>query len=481
MLQTGLKVQKSVLVHRQNLIALVDHLVEQRPVDEPLFRDVFYPTVEKIPKDPLEWIDTLRTLFLLSLAGTDRSDFNSYKTVLIDLIHKVKGDRACPKIQLIEAYEALIKFQCGIPSEDLIPVVREGGAAPFEPEGHLPWGQTTQGEYHAELGLVWFLLGKFLQKSYFDEAAKQVAIWEIKVSKADHTPFPGLFCQESDYDPDGIKAAQMLLFKMTGLPYCPGDISRNNHLLFVYLDKITPGNTLKPQALPKAFVDRSMNLCGWRDPDLSLFFTTAGGGTGLGGFSYRSIEVLAYAPQTHPLNEAYGFGINTLPRNELKCHMSQESREITSRGLCRLTDVALQPEATSWNNFRVGNSPHCWLEVSQALKENKIEIETILRAIDEPPDLTFTFFVKACAVKMDQIEALPNQLRHFEMEISTLEIIGENCSIRLFQHIDNIPLDRYNVELIPLGGNRAFWGADFLISFPYSKQGTRNRWTLELA
>ncbi len=97
------------------------------------------------------------------------------------------------------------------------------------------------------------------------------------------------------------------------------------------------------------------------------------------------------------------------------------------------------------------------------------------------PELSFTFFVNAKAVKMDEVEAFPNQLQHFVQEVSHLEIIGEDCTIRLFQHIDNIPLERYHVEVIPLSGGKGFWGADFLISLRYNSPDVPHRWILEFA
>jgi hypothetical protein len=510
MLHAGLNARKITSALQQDLKAVVDQLLEQRPLPESLFQDIFVPIFEKIPKDPFEWIETLRALYLVSIASTASSEYDHFKSLISEYLLKVKHFRSCPKMQLIEAYESLIKHELQISSAEITPHTQPSGAAIFEPDGHLSWGQVPMGRYHPELGVIWLYLGQTSNNPRLIKNAMQIGSWELAASQNDYSPFPGLFCNEADYDFAELIAWRSLLFSMllnhTGDEKYRAPLQQSELLLadqyirdplISYLQKKTPKplepDGQKPHYTPSALLcQKDLDLYGWRDPDLSLYFTTSGGGSGLGGFTYKSLEVITYAPHLYPLNEAHGFGINTMPRNNgtFRSSVNTNERSISCHGICRLSDVTIQDERAeledivntiSWNRFRMASPQNTWLDVTQSLKGNLLEIDTLLLNFDKPPDLSFTFFVKAEAVKMDEIVAIPNQLRHFVVEVSSLEILGENCSIRLFQHVDNIPLEKYSVEVIPLGGNRAFWGADFLISFLYKNPKQRNRWTLELA
>lgn len=502
MLYAGLNYKKSKSAFQQELKLVVDQLLEQTPITESLFRDLVYPILEGIPQDPFMWIQTLRALALLALTATGNAALAQFKTPITEFVLRVKILRSCPKIQLVDAYEDFI-YTCfdsaGSTPQLHHPIVKSNGVAPFEPDGFLSWAQTPMGRYHSELGVLWLLLGQKTNCYALVNAAIQIGNWELNASKFDYSPFSGLYCAEEDFDLYELNAWRQLLFSSLyhhtqDQKFLPAakhaeqlveQIPFSDAFLY-YLSCTIPKctqNTPENQHAPSHLQDNTMNLCSWRDPELSLFFTTLGGGSGLGGFTYKSIEVVTYAPHQYPLNEAQGFGINTMPRNSMKAQATEldAARNVSNKGIARLSNLEGDGEAPPWNRYREGTPQTAWVEVSQTLKGNRIEIDTLIRHFDKISDLAFTFFVKADAVRMDDVEAIPNQLRHFVMEVSSLEIVGENCSVRLFQHVDNIPLEQISVEVIPLGGNRAFWGADFLISFLYKKPDLRNRWTLELS
>lgn len=501
MLYAGLNHKKSKSAHQQELKLLVDLLLEQKPVQESMFRELLYPVLEILPQDPFMWIDTLRTLSILSIASGTNAALGQFKAPIADYIQRVKILRSCPKIQLGDAYESFIN-SCFATSESghalPRPLNTQSGAAPFEPEGYLSWAQTPMGRYHAELGVLWLLLGQKCNHRDLLSAAIQIGVWEVQASKFDYSPFPGLYCCEVDFDPHELTVWRYLLFASLyrhthdrkflapalQTKALLGNGSESNAFLFYLMTTVEDlGEGASTETHSGSLQDDELQLCGWRDPELSLYFTTTGGGSGLGGFTYKSIEIVTYAPHQYPLNEAQGFGVNTMPKNQLKvAPLFQEGgRAIATKGISRLSNLESQELSPPWNRYREGIPQAAWVEVSQTLKGNVIEIDTLIRQFVNISELAFTFFVKASAVRMDEVEAIPNQLRHFVLDVSRLEIVGENCTIRLFQHVDNIPLEQASVEVIPLGGNRAFWGADFLISFLYKKPEHRNRWTLELA
>lgn len=497
MLYTGLNCKKSKSAHQQELKHLVDAIVEQKPLQESFFCELLHPIIQGIPQDLFLWLQTLRSIAVLAHAISENPELSPYKSGIRDYFQRVMILRSCPKIQLVEAYRCYIDSLLSADTTSVRPLL-EGGAALFEPEGYYSWAQTPMGRFHAELGILWLLMGQRENRRDLLDAAIQIGCWELDASKCNYSPFTGLFCLEADYDSHDLFVGRYLLFSLLyehtrDDKFLPA-AARSRELLeggvihdpfYYFLSKRQSPLKEDCEHNQKSGLFRlpSTDLCGWCDPELSLFFTSRGGGSGLGGFSYKSIEILTYAPHQYPLNEVQGFGINTMPRRTLKSQpcAASEKRELSLKGVSRLSNLDSSEINPPWNRLREGAPQTVWVESEQTLKGNIITIDTKIRHFDAMPELAFTFFAKGSAVRMDDVEAIPNQLRHFVMDVTRLEIIGENCTIRLFHHVDNMPVEQASVEVIPLAGNRAFWGADFLISFLYKQPERQNRWTLELA
>lgn len=502
MVYAGLSTKKTKIALQQDLKLVVESLLSGNPLPEELFSEILNLVQESNPHTPFDWIPNLRALALLALSIEKNPSLRSAQKNILEYIKKIKILRSSPQIQLIDAYEELIKscFFSTPYHPQVVPKTVFGGSAPFEPEGYLSWGQIPMGRYHPELGVIWLLLGRKTGQMGFLNGALHIGSWELSFSKFNGEPFPGLFSCEADYDEAEHSAWRILLFsllyqhthdKKYDLPQLRDrenwEMLRVQNPFAEYLRSMIFSEEFPRSVSAEApahllVSDVGLNLHRRCDPELSLFFTTSGGRTGLGGFSYKSIEVVTYAPHLYPLDEAEGFGVSTLPHlSTLRSQFSNEEECVRCNGTARLNSIPHTEHSQPWNQFREGEYQPAWLDVEQILKgNNRIEVETKIRSFAPLPELAFTFFVKASGVRMDDVEAIPNQLRHFVMEVSTLEIIGEDCSVRLFQHVDNIPLERYSVEVIPLGGNRAFWGSDFLISFRYGRPDLKNRWILEL-
>ena len=217
MLYAGLNYKKSKSVHQQELKHLVDAINEQKPVQETLFCELLHPILQAMPPDLFAWLQTLRSLAVLSHAIASNQELSHHKNALKDYFQRIIVLRSCPKIQLVEAYRLYIDATLSTDFSSccpITPIVLEGGAALFEPEGYFSWGQTPCGRYHAELGILWLLLGQKENRKDLLTAAIQIGCWELQTSQYNCAPFKGLFCSEADSDAHELLSGRYLLFSL---------------------------------------------------------------------------------------------------------------------------------------------------------------------------------------------------------------------------------------------------------------------------
>ncbi len=149
-----------------------------------------------------------------------------------------------------------------------------------------------------------------------------------------------------------------------------------------------------------------------------------GKGTSLGVIRAGSVEISAFGPQVHPLNDPHLFGIYT-------------------------------SDDPSW--MAVNAEKEVWFQLIPSFETDTIDVRFI--GISPQVPISFVFYVKADFVRLDQDVYFPKSLRRYGGDAKRLILEkGNHCL-----SIEN----RYpgSLELIPLAGEKCFWGADFLIGF----------------
>jgi hypothetical protein len=159
--------------------------------------------------------------------------------------------------------------------------------------------------------------------------------------------------------------------------------------------------------------------------------------TGLGTFYASDIEVRAFGPQSLPLNDPKGFGI-----------------ERSLQGEDRWTQVSSLPEV--------------WLEVKNFF-ESGLEVRFL--GLNPKTPLHFSFYIKAPSAQIGTLQLLPKSLIRYQ---------GESKPVLFGGKLQIESLLQTKMEVIPLAGEGCFWGAEFLLSFEINSLDSRGlfQWNL---
>lgn len=160
-------------------------------------------------------------------------------------------------------------------------------------------------------------------------------------------------------------------------------------------------------------------------PNIAVF-TTAGLGTSMGMYRKGEVEIRAMGPQTLPLNELNGFGIDRLPE-----------------------------EGPFKNWTRCSANPESWIEL-KVLLSSVIRLD--LKLMSSEP-MVFAFYVKAKSCQVDTVFLKPRCLQRFNGEASRV----------LLDELTIESTHPHKIQIIPLAGDGCFWNCDFLIAFEINR------------
>jgi len=158
---------------------------------------------------------------------------------------------------------------------------------------------------------------------------------------------------------------------------------------------------------------------------LSVLSTLIGNGTSLGMVQGGDVEIRAFGPQAPPLSESTGFGIY---------RVSESISQID-----RWTVVAADPEI--------------WIDVTEDFKEVSYRVDLHFLSLRNP--LYFVFYVAAekAAVGVELFQ--PNSLQRYKGAVQPVAFNGQM----------QILVENESMQLIPLAGDRSFWGCGFLLAY----------------
>lgn len=224
--------------------------------------------------------------------------------------------------------------------------------------------------------------------------------------------FPTLFSSPDTYDPFETKnTIDLLLFLLNKKNEPPKTMTP-------YFKALTAVASLKEEGTLD-FPIANVSSFG----PLKMAFIAEGAKASLGALHVQGIEVPAFGPHLHPLNEPSFFGAD------------------------------VEKEASSWG--RVSADKEIWFEYAR----NSSGFEIQMFGHTPQKKVSFTFYVKGDRAEVDQKIFVPKTLTRFSGKISDVLFTkdGTQFSIRASS--------RVKTELIPLGGDRSFWGSDFLLAF----------------
>lgn len=213
---------------------------------------------------------------------------------------------------------------------------------------------------------------------------------------------------------------------------------------------------------PKEFFDHHLHkssLLGFGSysyKNLSISCSVSGKGTSFAALRKSAIEVVAIGPHFNPLGEMQNFGIFREPilkeRSFKEVQVKNEKDLFSFSGFTKTIDP-------SSDKVKYGNT---WVHLVCNAKEDIVtfELERIdLKGVDV---MNLAFFIKADKAVVDMKYHLsPCSLNRYE---------GKVCDVVFRAGDDKLAITsnaKDTMQIIPLAGKQHFWGATFLLSFPF--------------
>lgn len=490
---------------RSPLASLVSAHLDGRPLDETLLDEAAESLLPALQggehSSPLGALEPRRQLLALLLMLQDTGRLADMRARFKERAAPLKQPAAWPTFQLAAMYQGVIELLLEQHPQEPRPLVKRyqlpSGAALLEPGGYWPWAQIPHPRFHAELGVLWSVYFHLTGDESYLQAAQQLAGWHCHTLDHNYAPFVGLFSSEEDVTESSLLINNVLLFDAAGargqLPFAGLAARQREHLhrlslhsfvdvpphaavLEKWLSKYSPPASSPAADVPLPTIeDRSLALVGCRFGSSSAVSTLFGGGTGMGCLHAGDVQVVSYGPQHAAiLGDCRGFGLEGSQRL-LQAHPQTIEAKSSSYRIEGMSRVVPQPRETpSPALFRVGEPSGFWMESKQVFDAGKLSIDARFYGVRDTSELAFVFFAKAknCVVGAGRL-VKPRSLDRYrggvcplvlQSGLSTLHI-APSCAVG-------------EMQVIPLGGEGAFWGADFLVAFLFDAGTSRYGWDL---
>lgn len=428
-----------------------------------------------------EWRALLTAQLLMSLQMKEKEErpfFLSYR------LEKISSQAFWEEFQLLQAYKRFNQILAQESSAPLHCVQFKGGAAPFETRGYWSWGAVPHALFHAELGILWALLGHQLEDSSLKKRAVELVRWQINTLDASYLPLCGVFCMEGQSSFAELLAANAALFHAAavlldmpeGEYICQkqlqhlremgkrGAIAIPVHFAAIshWLDNCFAAPEVHFFPLNSTICDPSTMMMGCREGNQSIVCTMAGGQTGLGTYKYGDVGIASYGPQFQPLGDCRAYGIERgcfLEKSPFGAvSLDSQSQGFKLSGRARMTPPPASHKTQSL--FRRSSSPCGWVDLVQEYHQGTLTVDVSFYTLGSTP-IAFSFFMqgKRCIVDRE-IKLKPRSLDRYEGNIHSVSIEGGGDSLNITSLSG-----RGEMQVIPLAGEDHFWGADFLVSY----------------
>lgn len=443
-----------------------------------------------IEKPPVKNWKELLLFNLLQHSLSPVSDhLNAY---LRSLLRRPWDENSQYQRSIVALNYALAKMK--VPS--VSPYLLEDGSAPIALEDLHSWITVPYLPYHAEMGVFLALIARLTQNAELQEAALGIARWQLNTLDASFYPFSGLYVQEADGVKGHLLVWNYLLFRAIGqlagheqfnvvaqkqLAY----LAELNERGVLFLDPLLPlleqqlgESSVANEAvfvLPQQIYDPENALVGYRSEKQNVVLTLHGGHTGLGCFQLEDTGIVSFGPQYLPLDDCRGFGIEGSDQSDKETRKSAitvDSEGFTLQGCVRFVD---QPPVVGEETFQIGLFRGIWLDIEQTFRDQQLQLKANILSLDGWESVAFSFFVKAQLCWVDQTEKIkPHSFDRYEGEIKPLLLEGTLSSFQL----DASQL-KGSMQVISLGGQNSFWGADFLISYLLDPVESQYEWLIQ--
>ncbi len=376
---------------------------------------------------------------------------------------------------LFALYALMQKKPVQLPHIELTP---EGSLSLFKRSG-LAWGGLPYPRFHAEAAGLCYLLGVFIQDETWINKAKRMAVWQLQTLDSQGLPLPALFQQEGKCPYEELLLANYFLFSLVAEENLFSKLASLHYEMLVrkgtspfaeFVWHFCEGrvDTSTPLHLPSSIYDPALGWVGVRKGNCTAVAVAKGCKSTMGVFAARDVRVVGYGPQKLPLGDCSDFGL--AGGEPLAMEKKEEEFFLLSEGPIAVHHNRL----TGIDSIEDVGYSGLWCRAEQAYKEGKLDITCRFTSLPPFQGWAFVFFVKAEALIVASFQKLkPRTLDRYRGPKQKISLDGKEEKIIL------TPLEGCNeMEIIPLGGEKSYWSADFLIAFFLEDEKKAYQWQL---
>jgi hypothetical protein len=360
------------------------------------------------------------------------------------------------KIQLPQAYLALLSYLIGFPTLPLEPYQMPNGSTCIDVLGLEEGGQIPLLVDSADLGILWMVLGVVLKEEKLLYAGIRLAIWQFY--SLDHLGSPHLSLWmrgAKTYDTKRLSFHNRLLFliahHITGEPLFLQQASSNDAPLDSFSEKmlrlVSKGKSRLTNFSYRPFTEEmTVGFLKFTTSSWSMACSLSGWNSGIFSYHKKRLAILNAAPQKKPLDDLSFFGISrscSLNTRRFKDVLWEK----TSRHFC----------LKGWTKMHACST---WMEAEFRFQAQKLALSCFFQENAPLKDIFFSFYCSGKTVIIGgKIFIQSGGLKKYQGKAEPLELSLDEESIFIE------PSQDQQMEVIPLSGGVDFFGADFLIAF----------------
>ncbi len=368
-----------------------------------------------------------------------------------EIIEKVKKITFSQDVQIIETYKSLIFYVLEEKYQDL-----KLSKNLFYTGQNFSSFRYIDFKIVNELAVFLAILADKKNIEEYKTASKKIAYWQLNLLAKNNLPFIELFSSDKRYNKEGILYSFYILFLTVGhlngiaeMKKISVDIFnylKNNDsiskapLLYVllskYIENIEQIEDVKTEFfIPNEYIDEDHMVIKKITKDTSAVFTFNGYNSGLGCIYFKDLKIKSFGPGYLPLSDTERYGIfNSIISNVL---VSNEK------------DFSVK----AWTKLFEDD----WIEFSCIYDKDKIKMK-FSKASKTPRKIVISFYIDAKKAVLDNKLILPNSLEHNLSKAKNVTFNDEN-------QVTFSSNSEENMHLIPLAGEKYFWGSSFLLAY----------------
>lgn len=361
-------------------------------------------------------------------------------------------------LQLPRAYLALIAHLLHLDPLSIHPHQLPNGAALLSTFGGCISRQTAQPLELAQLGVLWMILGVRLQNELLQRAGLKIALWQLHL-----------------LDPRGRPHLSLWSCAST---FCPSHLAVWNHVLFTLAYRLTHEQGFQKlaqaplEALPMKLLDlvpdsfsalhmqfrpfaeeMTVGFMKFVTEEMSLMTQISGWNSGIFSLHKQEVAIVNAGPQVGPYDNLKQFGIRRTWSVKGRPFQEMEWEKTAYHGhLKGWTQLFAHP---------------LWMEVKTEVQAGQVTLETSLQKEAENLPVSMVFFLTAPRLILGGKHHLESgTLERYEGKAVALELQGAQDKLVLHPDASS------KMHVIPLAGGDHFWGAQFLIAFPFGSSSS---------